>query len=110
MLITLFYNSDVHFREFNLGRTGIRAAIVFVEMLADQDLIDKHIMKSLMDDFSKEYNIELSSLSSNIPDLIQKQILSISGVSVARHISEVVPEVLMGISIIPCRTKPQKYF
>ena len=66
-------NSDVHFREFNLGRTGIRAAIVFVEMLADQDLIDKHIMKSLMDDFSKEYKVELSSLSSNVTDLIKSK-------------------------------------
>lgn len=93
-------NSDVHFREFDLGRTGTRAAIVFVEMLADQDLIDKHIMKSLMDDFSKEYNIELSSLNSNITDLIKKQILSISGVSVAKHVSEAVPEVLMGTAIL----------
>ncbi|PAE65377.1 spore germination protein, partial [Bacillus licheniformis] len=93
-------NSDVHFREFNLGRTGIRAAIVFVEMLADQDLIDKHIMKSLMDDFSKEYKIELSSLSSNVTDLIKKQILSISGVSEVNHVNEVVPEVLSGAAML----------
>ncbi|CAI8756893.1 MULTISPECIES: spore germination protein [Bacillus] len=93
-------NSDVHFREFNLGRTGIRAAIVFVEMLADQDLIDKHIMKSLMDDFSKEYKVELSSLSSNVTDLIKKQILSISGVSEVNHVNEVVPEVLSGTAML----------
>ncbi|MCY9124749.1 spore germination protein, partial [Bacillus inaquosorum] len=91
---------DDHFREFNLGRTGIRAAIVFVEMLADQDLIDKHIMKSLMDDFSKEYKVELSSLSSNVTDLIKKQILSISGVSEVNHVNEVVPEVLSGAAML----------
>lgn len=68
-------------------------------MLADQDLIDKHIMKSLMDDFSKEYKVELSSLSDNVTDLIKKQILSISGVSEVNHVNEVVPEVLSGTAM-----------
>nr|WP_277736345.1 hypothetical protein [Priestia megaterium]WEZ41236.1 hypothetical protein P5636_00350 [Priestia megaterium DSM 319] len=37
-----------------MGRTGIRACIVFVEGLSDKDLIDKHILSSLMADFSAE--------------------------------------------------------
>ncbi|MER2259565.1 MAG: spore germination protein, partial [Priestia megaterium] len=34
------HNSDVHFREFIIGRTGIQAAIIFVEGLSDKDLIE----------------------------------------------------------------------
>ncbi|KHF36097.1 hypothetical protein CM49_01722 [Paenibacillus sp. P1XP2] len=41
------HNSDVHFREFQIGGTGICAAIIFVDGLSDKELIDKHIMKSL---------------------------------------------------------------
>ncbi|NER43833.1 spore germination protein [Priestia megaterium] len=48
------HNSEVHFREFIIGRTGIRACIVFVEGPSDKDLIDKHILSSLMADFSAE--------------------------------------------------------
>ena len=54
------YNSDVHFREFNIGRTGIQAAIIFVEGLSDKELIDTHIMKSLMSNFYEEYKSKLS--------------------------------------------------
>ncbi|KAA6451883.1 spore germination protein [Bacillus swezeyi] len=93
-------NSDVNFREFNLGRTGISAAIMFIDALSDKDLIDKHIMRSLMADFAEEYKIELSSLNNNVPELIKKQILSISEVSAVKHVSEVVPEVLMGSTML----------
>src|SRR5690242_17902333 len=54
------HNSDVHIREFRIGRTGIRSAIIFVEGLSDKDLIDKHIMKSLMADFFNEFKQEPS--------------------------------------------------
>ncbi|MFF2889610.1 spore germination protein [Paenibacillus sp. NPDC057967] len=42
------HNSDVHFREFYIGGTDVCAAIIFVEGLSDRELIDKHIIKSLM--------------------------------------------------------------
>ncbi|MFN2747450.1 MULTISPECIES: spore germination protein [Bacillus] len=95
------HNSDVHFREFDIGRTGTRAAIAFVEAISDKDLIDKHIMKSLMADFSKEYQMELSSLNnSSLPVVIKQQILSISEITEANHVSQVVPEVLMGTTLL----------
>lgn len=63
-------NWDVHYREFNLGRTGIRACIIFVDGLTDKDLINKHIMRSLMADFGR---------SSGIPSVWnRRQCLSIS--------------------------------
>ena len=33
--------------------------IVFVDGLSDKEIIDKHIMKLLMDDFSDEYKMNL---------------------------------------------------
>lgn len=90
------HNTDVHFREFDIGRTGVRGAVVFIDMLSDKDLIDKHIMKSLMADFSEDYKIEPSSLKNNLPGLIKSQILPISEVTEANHIGKTVPEVLMG--------------
>ena len=53
------HNSDVRFRKFNIGRTDIQAGIVFVDGLSDKEIIDKHIMKLLMDDFSDEYKMNL---------------------------------------------------
>ena len=34
------HNWDVHFREFNIGRTGIRSIIIFADGLSDKDIID----------------------------------------------------------------------
>ena len=48
------HNSDVQFREFYIGGTGIGAAIICVDGLSDKELIDQHIMKSLMVDFSEK--------------------------------------------------------
>ena len=65
------HNSDVRFRKFNIGRTDIQAGIVFVDGLSDKEIIDKHIMKLLMDDFSDEYKMNLLMWSG----LFQKNIL-----------------------------------
>ena len=67
------HNSDVRFRKFNIGRTDIQAGIIFVDGLSDKEIIDKHIMKLLMDDFSDEYKNE----SSYVEGLFQKNILKI---------------------------------
>lgn len=41
-------NGDVEFREFKIRGTGTRAAIVFVDGLMDNDLMDTHIIRPLM--------------------------------------------------------------
>lgn len=95
------HNSDVHFREFNIGRTGIRAAIIFVEGLSDKDLIDKHIMKSLMVDFFDELKEEPSYVKGAISkEFIKNQILSISEVKEVHHIKELIPKVLTGLTAL----------
>ncbi|WZV56952.1 spore germination protein (plasmid) [Priestia megaterium] len=87
------HNWDVHFRDFIIGRTGIQACIIFVEGLSDKDLIDKHIMTSLMVDFSAEYQQEQPCLSNQF---IKNQVLSISNVEEVHSIKEVTSKVLTG--------------
>ncbi|MDC7722163.1 spore germination protein [Priestia megaterium] len=91
------HNSDVHFREFIIGRTGIQAAIIFVEGLSDKDLIEKHILSSLMADFSKEYQQDQLYVKGSLSkQFIKSQVLSISDVEEVYPIKEVISKVLTG--------------
>ncbi|MBY0030856.1 spore germination protein [Priestia aryabhattai] len=91
------HNSDVHFREFIIGHTGIQASIIFVEGLSDKDLIDKHIMTSLMADFSIEYQQEQPDVKESLSNqFIKNQVLSISDVEEVHSIKELASKVLTG--------------
>ncbi|WP_078414843.1 spore germination protein [Priestia abyssalis] len=91
------HHSDVHFREFTIGRTGIRAAIIFVEALSDKNLIDTHIMKSLMVDFFDEYKYEPSYMKGDaFKELIKNQVLSISEINELHTVHDLVSKVLTG--------------
>nr|WP_044642993.1 spore germination protein [Risungbinella massiliensis] len=91
------HHSDVYFREFNIGRTGIRAMIIFVGGLSDKDFIDQHIMSILMLDFSKEYKQEASFIKETVSkEFIQNQVLSISAVQEVHTLKELIPKVLTG--------------
>ena len=91
------HNSDVHFREFIIGRIGIQACIVFVEGLSDKDLIDKHILSSLMADFSAEYQLKQPyGKGSFSNELIKNQVLSISDVEEVQSVKELASKVLTG--------------
>ncbi|WP_342601829.1 spore germination protein [Peribacillus sp. FSL E2-0159] len=95
------HNWDVHFREFVIGRTGIQAAIVFVEGLSDKELIDKNIMKSLMEDFTVEYKQELPYVKGSISkEFIKNQVLSISEIEEVSSIKELALKVLTGSTAI----------
>lgn len=89
------HNSDVHFRDFNIGNTGIRAAIIFVEGLSDKDLIDKYIMKSLMIDFSNK-NQSTFLKGAGFNRIIKNQFLSISEVNEVQNLNDLIPKVLKG--------------
>lgn len=89
------HNWDVHFREFQLGNTGINAVIIFVNGLTDKELINNHIMKPLM--FSEKYiddpSIGKSAISN---DFIKNQILSISELTEVHDIKVLVSKVMTG--------------
>ncbi|UTR15537.1 spore germination protein [Salipaludibacillus sp. LMS25] len=91
------HNSDVHFRELYLGETGVRAAIVFVDGVSDRNLIDKYIINSLMNGFSKGNGLaESVEHVSPLIDLIKNRVLSISRIKQTRMVKEIVLDVLKG--------------
>ncbi|RJX40243.1 spore germination protein [Paenibacillus pinisoli] len=81
------HNSDVHFREFHIGGTDVCAAIIFVEGLTDRELIDKHIIKSLMMSFTG------GAVSR---DFITNRVLSIGEVAEEQALKSLVAKVLTG--------------
>jgi spore germination protein len=94
-------NWDVHYREFNIGRTRIRSCLIFVDGLADKDLINKQIMTSLMANFSSEYKLELSSVKgSNLNEFVKNQVLPISKVEEVGSIKELAAKVLIGATAL----------
>ena len=91
------HNSDVHFREFQIGGTGICAAIIFVDGLSDKELIDKHIMKSLMMSFSENHHQEPSIVQGAVSkEYIKNQVLTIGEVTEAHHAKELASKILTG--------------
>ncbi|MCM2532687.1 spore germination protein [Neobacillus pocheonensis] len=91
------HNSDVHFREFYIGNTGIRAAIIFLDGLSDKELIDNHILKTLMFDFSMGYKHDQIRVKGNdLKEFIKNQALSISELTEVQDLKELVSKVLTG--------------
>jgi len=94
------HNSDVHFREFIIGNTDIRAVIIFVEGLSDKDLIDQFIMKSLMNvSFkNKPLFVYKSSLEreDKIFEFIKNQVLHIGEVKETNNLNELTTKILKG--------------
>lgn len=81
------FHSDIRIREFSLGDTGIKAAVVFVNGLADRDMIDLHLLKALMAIKGEARSITKSFLLN--------QVLAVSQVSEAQTIDDLTPKVLM---------------
>lgn len=54
----LGHNWDIHFREFHIGNTGNRAAIVFLKGLCDKELIDKHILKIINEWTFRKFHVD----------------------------------------------------
>jgi spore germination protein len=86
------FHSDVLVREFSIGDTGISAAIVFVNGLADCDLIDQHILRALMAVQGEGKSITKSFLIN--------QILTVSQLTEVQNVVEMLPKVLMGATAV----------
>jgi spore germination protein len=95
------HNSDVHFREFNIGLTGIRGALIFIDGLSDKELIDKHIMKSLMQDFTDtQHDGRQEEKEKYTVDYIKSHILSLSDIHAASFVKKAVPSILKGSAVL----------
>lgn len=86
------HNSDVQFREFRLGNPDIRAALVFVDGLTNTELVDKHIMASLMVKFP-----ETEAVSK---ELMKNQILSVSVLNEADDLVESINAIFCGYTAL----------
>lgn len=91
------HNSDVNFREFFIGDTEVRAGIIFVNGLSDKELIDKHILKSLMGNFFVKYHQETSFMKEVVSkEFIKNRILSIGELTEENDLKKLVSKVLIG--------------
>jgi spore germination protein len=86
---------DVHFREFMIGGTDKRAAIIYVEGLYDKDLIEIQVMKSLM-----IVDLDEMEKSSEFPEIMKSylmnKMLPVSRITEVINLQQLVPDILMG--------------
>ncbi|PKU52217.1 MULTISPECIES: spore germination protein [Lysinibacillus] len=93
----LGHNWDIHFREFHIGNTGNRAAIVFLKGLCDKELIDKHILKSLMNGLSENSTLIRGY---ELQQLIANEILPVSDLIDESNVMNSVGKVLTGSTVL----------
>lgn len=92
------HNSDVRFREFHLGQTGIQAAIVFIDGLSDMPFISENVLKPLMLGFSQPK--QESQQNTQLMDLIQNHFLAVSGIKPAHTFKELITKVFAGSAVL----------
>ncbi|WP_342441114.1 spore germination protein [Lysinibacillus sp. FSL K6-0075] len=93
----LGHNWDIHFREFQIGNTDNRAAIVFLKGLCDKELIDKHILKSLMNGLSERSTLIRGY---ELQQLIVNEILPVSDLLEETKVMKAVGKVLTGSTVL----------
>ncbi|WP_188538448.1 spore germination protein [Paenibacillus segetis] len=88
-------NCDVHFREFMIGGTDKRAAVIYIEGLYDKDLIEFQVLEPLMIDDIE--GIENSSGDTKMTKTnLMNKMLPVSQIRETLNLEEVVTEILMG--------------
>lgn len=91
------HNWDVHFREFHIGNTNVRAAIIFLDGLSDKELIDKHILSTLMGNFQKNDEQEFFyEKRVFLQKFIKHEVLSVSDITEVYDVKQSVGKILSG--------------
>ncbi|WII38072.1 spore germination protein [Paenibacillus thiaminolyticus] len=94
------HQSDVSMRAFCLGKTSQQAAVFFVNGISDKDLIETHILKSLMGDLAQ---METGSEASDSPyskTFIVEHALAVSTVKEADTLDQAASELLRGNTVL----------
>ncbi|PJN49349.1 Spore germination protein B1 [Paenibacillus sp. GM2FR] len=90
-------NADVEIREFTIRGTGTRAAIVFVDGLMDNDLMDTHLIRPLMlGGIPEAEQDNFNHSSDSIKAYISSQMLPVSEIKHISGLLELVQAVLAG--------------
>lgn len=87
-------SNDVHIREFLITPLNIRAALVFVESMADQVIINEHILEKLtLPPVSGSANSEREC---NVLRYLQDTLLTVASVTEVAKFDDIVKRVLSG--------------
>ncbi len=90
------HNSDIHFREFKIGKTNIRACIVFVNGFADTELINDKILDGLMSFELLHSHAEEAVSKQSVKEFIMKNSLPLSHVYEVQSVAELISGVMSG--------------
>ncbi|WP_036075632.1 spore germination protein [Lysinibacillus boronitolerans] len=93
----LGHNWDIHIREFQIGNTDTRAAIVFLKGLCDKELIDKHILKSLMNGHTEKSSVLRGH---ELQQSIINEMLPVSDLLEEKKVMKAVGKVLTGSTVL----------
>lgn len=104
------HNGDVHFRELEITQLHVKAALIFVEGLSDQDLINKGLSVLVMNQ-PNQVSDEISQSGKGIltSKQIKNQIVSIGDVIDSEKISDIVLNVFMGSTALLIDGIPQAF-
>jgi spore germination protein len=90
------HNYDVHFREFLVGTTNINAAIIYLDGLADMELINNNILVSFMAGGHQQLlNNEIMS-KTPLKTFIINHMLSVNEVKEVQNVQELISNVMVG--------------
>ncbi|WP_195574476.1 spore germination protein [Paenibacillus sp. 1001270B_150601_E10] len=89
---------DVNIRTFCLGNTTQQAAIIFINGISDRELIDQHILKSLMGDLALSGNEQArgSSVPPYTKHYLKNHVLSIGIIKEVDRLSDLSSELQRG--------------
>ncbi|PAD77378.1 spore germination protein [Paenibacillus sp. 7541] len=96
---SMAHNADVHFREFTIRGTSCRAVVVYVEGLANSNLIDSHLIAPLMREGVPEADREdFEQSSESIQAYLESHLLTVSHLRWGEKLQPFVQGVLNGSS------------
>ncbi|WP_240627284.1 spore germination protein [Thermoflavimicrobium daqui] len=93
-------NADISIREFEIGKTGVSAAIIFIEALSNQLVIQQQILKPLMIDFANVYPNQKQLSSTELKQKIENNILAVSKIQEIKRLSDLYYQVLKGATAL----------
>ncbi|WP_374018422.1 spore germination protein [Paenibacillus thiaminolyticus] len=94
------HQSDVSMRAFCLGKTSQQAAVFFVNGISDKELIETHILKSLMGDLAQMESGSEASGSPYSKTFIVEHALAVSAVEEADTLDKAASELLRGNTVL----------
>ncbi|MGG0968645.1 spore germination protein [Bacillus subtilis] len=103
------HNGDVHFRELEITHLHVKAVLIFVEGMSDQELINKGLSVLVMNQPNQVSDEIQSGKGTLTSKQIKNQIISIGDVIESEKISDIVLNVFMGSTALLIDGIPQAF-